>query len=104
MKLEQFNCELTYTNPVYHGNGTICGCCGSNVVTSNPDDRLLRDFNVSALRNDGISIWPSKTAVTEETDEYWCESIPVGNEFLVVKHRKVTCPEDDYYNEDENNE
>ena len=103
MKLEQFNCELTRTNPLYQGNGQICGCCGSNVVATRPEDRIFITHNVSQLRNDGISIWPSKTAVTEETDEYWCESIPVGDEFLVVKHRKLTNPDEgDYYDEDEN--
>ena len=60
---------------------TICSCCGSRGYAVSYEK--YPDFNC------GIVTYPSATEVTTDTDTYWEESIPIDNEFLVIRHRKV---------------
>lgn len=59
---------------------SISHCCGSKWFGYDP----------GVYKNKGIVVWPSKEKVEENNDECWTHSIPVGNEFLVVRHRKVS--------------
>jgi hypothetical protein len=62
-------------------NETICSCCGSRGYSS--------DRSKYPATNHGIVTYPSATEVKTDTDNYWEESIPIDNEFLVIRHRKV---------------
>lgn len=62
-----------------YNNESICQCCGSR----------WWDHTPGIYHNKGIVVWPSKEKIEENNDEYWTHSIPVGDAFLVVRHRKV---------------
>ena len=75
--------DLTYTFEV-------CGCCGSRLLVSSEQASRIAYL---AVYNNGITITTSDTSIREESDEFWTESIPIGDEFLVIKHRVVQYPE-----------
>jgi hypothetical protein len=76
------------------GLGSVCQCCGSSF---SKEERDPVAFNGLV----GINVFPSPTPITTETDEYWTESIPIGDEFLVVRHRKQQDGDFDPIEEDE---
>jgi hypothetical protein len=62
-----------------YNNENISQCCGSRWFKHKP----------AVYHNEGIVVWPSKEKVEKDDEECWTHSIPVGEEFLVVRHRKV---------------
>lgn len=64
---------------------TVCQCCGSQLTPN--------CFRASI--NPGITIIIGDVAMEKETYEYWINSIPIGNEFLVIKHRKLTATDEE---------
>jgi len=83
--------SVSHNNPI---GGSITGCCGSHFSYKDVPDGLSYSLM-------GINVFPSPVPIVDETDEYWTESIPVGNEFLVVRHRKAQEEDTRPYEEDE---
>lgn len=78
----ELNIHRAYNNDVFpaYEQEMVCDCCGS---------RLIAAASTLHYYNPGITFATSKEEINEETEKYWTESIPVGDEFLVIKHRKV---------------
>ena len=69
----------------------VCGCCGAKLLVS--PEQATRIAYLAAYNN-GITVTTSDTSINEESDEFWTESIPIGDEFLVIKHRVVSDSEE----------
>lgn len=76
--------------PFFRDTFEVCGCCGSRLLVSSEQASRIAYL---AVYNNGITITTSDTSIREESDEFWTESIPIGDEFLVIKHRVVQDPE-----------
>jgi hypothetical protein len=67
-----------------YGN-EVCSCCGADYQP-----------NFDSIYNKGLTFVLANTPNVEETEDYWTESVPVGTQFLNIRHRKdIPSPDED---------